>query len=64
MTTTQVEFITVNPGEVMKVGKLNRRKVRIQVMKDFRRKERQHQGLLLSTYAYEKGCTCTHSQRL
>jgi hypothetical protein len=44
MSTTQVEFISVNPGEVVKVGKSNRRRVRIQVMKDFRRKERERQG--------------------
>ena len=47
MTTTRVEFISVNPGEVVNIGKLNRRKVRIQVMKDFRRKERERQGVFI-----------------
>jgi len=40
----QVEFISVNPGDIVNAGQLNRRKIRIQVMKDFRRKERERQG--------------------
>jgi hypothetical protein len=45
MATTQVEFITVNPGgDVVDAHDENRRKVRIQVMRDFRRKERERQG--------------------
>jgi hypothetical protein len=41
---TQVEFISVNPGSVSNAHNDDRRKVRIQVMKDFRRKERERQG--------------------
>jgi hypothetical protein len=44
MTTTQIEFISVNPGSLLKIHDENRKKVRIQVMKDFRRKERERQG--------------------
>jgi hypothetical protein len=44
MATTQIEFISVNPGSLLKPHDENRRKVRIQVMKDFRRKERERQG--------------------
>jgi hypothetical protein len=44
MTTTQIEFISVNPGSILSAHDENRKKVRIQVMKDFRRKERERQG--------------------
>jgi hypothetical protein len=44
MATTQIEFISVNPGSLLSVHDENRKKVRIQVMKDFRRKERERQG--------------------
>lgn len=54
MTTTQLEFISVNPGDVVKVGKVSRRRVRIQVMKDFRRKERERQGRFIMPHTYDK----------
>jgi hypothetical protein len=60
MTTTQVQFISVNPGEVVKVEKLNRRRVRIQVMKDFRRKERERQGRFSLTCASDQTFSRTH----
>lgn len=44
MATTQIEFISVNPGSFLRVHDENRKKIRIQVMKDFRRKERERQG--------------------
>ena len=44
MATTQIEFISVDPGRLLNARDENRRKVRIQVMKDFRRKERERQG--------------------
>jgi hypothetical protein len=44
MATTQVEFISVNPGSLLSAHDENRKKIRIQVMKDFRRKERERQG--------------------
>lgn len=44
MATTQIEFISVNPGSLLKIHDENRKKVRIQVMKDFRRKEREREG--------------------
>lgn len=46
MATTQVEFISVDPGNLTNAHHDDRRKVRIQVMKDFRRKERERQGEL------------------
>lgn len=48
MATTQVEFISVDPGNLTNAHRDDRRKVRIQVMKDFRRKERERQGELTS----------------
>jgi len=51
MATMQVEFISVNPGRNFNAHDENRRKVRIQVMKDFRRKERERQGEIISSKA-------------
>jgi hypothetical protein len=64
MTTTQVQFISVNPGEVVKIGELNRRRVRIQVMKDFRRKERERQGWFSLTDALDKRVPRTHNKTI
>lgn len=44
MATTQIEFISVNPGGVLQASNDDRRRVRIQVMRDFRRKEREREG--------------------
>lgn len=44
MATLQIEFISFDPRDHGSIHKENRRKVRIQVMKDFRRKERERQG--------------------
>jgi hypothetical protein len=51
MVTTQIEFISVNPGSLLKIHDENRKKVRIQVMKDFRRKERERQGETTPSWA-------------
>jgi hypothetical protein len=52
MATTQIEFINVNPGSLSITDSDDRRKVRIQVMKDFRRKERERQGKIALQQPY------------
>lgn len=42
--TVQVEFIAVNPGIAIGVNDNARRRIRVQVMKDFRRKEREQKA--------------------
>lgn len=50
MASTQIEFISFDPRDQGKTHKENRRKVRVQVMKDFRRKERERQGCSLKLF--------------
>lgn len=39
-----VEFIHVSPGDGSRTTKTTRRRIRVQVMKDYRRKERERQA--------------------